>query len=46
MLVVLRCVGGSWMCRRFLDVSMVLGCVGGSWMCRWFLDVSVAFVRI
>ena len=28
MLVVLRCVGGSWMCRWFLDVSVVLGCVG------------------
>ena len=44
--MVLGRVGGSWMCRRLLDVSVILGCVDGSWMCRWFLDVSVAFSRI
>jgi uncharacterized protein YodC (DUF2158 family) len=43
--VVLGRVGGSWMCRWFLNVSVVPECVGGSWICRWFLDVSVAFAR-
>jgi len=37
--VVLGCVGGSWMCRWFLNASVVLGsvgdsCVGGSRICR------------
>ena len=27
--MVLGCVGGPWMCRWFLDASLVLGCVGG-----------------
>ena len=27
--VFLGCVGGSWMCRWFLDVSMFLECVSG-----------------
>ena len=41
MSVVLGCVGGSRMCRWFLDVSVVLRCVHGFWICRWFSDVSV-----
>ena len=36
--MVLVRVGGSWMCRWLLDVSVVIGCVGSSWMCRWFLE--------